>query len=943
MLKKIILIVLLFSFTFSYTQQKRSLTHDDYDLWKNIGSPQITDNGQLVVTTVSTATGRGDGYLSIYNSKTGKTIKFHNGQRAQISNDNNYIVFFQKPDYELVRFEKKKKLKKDEMSKNKLFIYDVRLNRIVDSVLRVKSFDIPKKYDNWLIIEKFKDLKPKKDTTETKKDSIKEPKEKKKGAKKKKNPALESDYALVYNLKNRISDTIFHIKSFQLAEEAQALFFTKTKPKKKGDLGVFKYDFENGAEKVIDTGRYAYDRLAIDKKGTRLAYLSAKDSVSKDSLKYELFYVVNNAKKQVTDTLGKGLLKGWELSAAQTPYFSKNSKRLYFYSKPEVKFNIDTTLLKEEIPEVDVWNYKDKLIQPEQKSKLKALKDKAYLSFLDLENDKIIQLHDESLENVMLDQDREQKYILGSTSSPYDVSRSWDYPWLSDYYIINTETGEKELALKGAVRRPTLSPDGNYAVYFDSKSQHWWALNLTNNQKNNLTEGLGVPFYDVEDDHPAAPGSYGFGGFDKEGFALLNDQFDIWKVDLSGVKKPINITKDGRTKNIEYRALRLDYEKRNEVTYYKNMWLIDAFDKTNKTNTLYGLNPKNYRKKIILNAGNMILGGFVKAKEKDILLYEKEDFQTFPDLYYFDGRKSKKITDANPQQKDFLWGTSEKFSWTAYDGTKLDGIIYKPENFDATKKYPMISYFYEKRSDNLNSYHMPRPSASTVNMSYLVSNGYVVFVPDIVYKDGKPGESAYNCIVSGVEAVEKLGYVDSDNMAIQGQSWGGYQVAYLVTKTNKFKAAMAGAPVANMTSAYGGIRWQSGLSRAFQYEKTQSRIGKNLWDGFDLYIENSPLFGIPNIETPLLIMHNDADGAVPYYQGIEMFMGMRRLNKPVWLLVYNDEAHNLRKQKNRQDLSIRMMQFFDHYLKGAPAPKWMTQGVSQVRKGKDFGYELEKL
>jgi dipeptidyl aminopeptidase/acylaminoacyl peptidase len=228
-----------------------------------------------------------------------------------------------------------------------------------------------------------------------------------------------------------------------------------------------------------------------------------------------------------------------------------------------------------------------------------------------------------------------------------------------------------------------------------------------------------------------------------------------------------------------------------------------------------------------------------------------------------------------------------------------------------------------------------------VNMSYLVSNDYVVFVPDIVYQEGKPGASAYNAIVSGVEAVEDLGFIDSKNMAIQGQSWGGYQVAHLVTVTNKFKAAMAGAPVSNMTSAYGGIRWQSGLSRAFQYEKTQSRIGKNLWEGFDLYIENSPLFGIPNIETPLLIMHNDADGAVPYYQGIEMFMGMRRLNKPVWLLVYNDEAHNLRKTKNRFDLSIRMMQFFDHYLKDAPAPEWMTQGVPAVIKGKDLQYDLD--
>lgn len=298
------------------------------------------------------------------------------------------------------------------------------------------------------------------------------------------------------------------------------------------------------------------------------------------------------------------------------------------------------------------------------------------------------------------------------------------------------------------------------------------------------------------------------------------------------------------------------------------------------------------------------------------------------------------ITNVNPQQDEFLWGSVELVKWNAYDGTELQGLLYKPENFDESKKYPMITYFYEKRSDNLHNYISPQPSASIVNMSYLVSNGYLVFVPDIVYQEGKPGASAENCILSGVEAMEKLPYVNSEKLAIQGQSWGGYQVAHLITKTDKFAAAGSGAPVSNMTSAYGGIRWASGLSRQFQYERTQSRIGTTLWDDVDLYLENSPLFGVPNITTPVLIMHNDDDGAVPYYQGIEFFMGLRRLQKPAWLLVYNNEAHNLRKMKNKQDLSIRMMQFFDHYLKDEPQPVWMKKGLPRTKKGKDLGYDL---
>ena len=166
-------------------------------------------------------------------------------------------------------------------------------------------------------------------------------------------------------------------------------------------------------------------------------------------------------------------------------------------------------------------------------------------------------------------------------------------------------------------------------------------------------------------------------------------------------------------------------------------------------------------------------------------------------------------------------------------------------------------------------------------------------------------------------------WVDSEKMALQGQSWGGYQTAYMITQTDRFAAAGAGAPVSNMTSAYGGIRWESGRSRQSQYEHTQSRIGKDLWEGFDLYIENSPVFFAPNVKTPLLIMHNDNDGAVPWYQGIEYFMALRRLGKPAWMLQYNGEAHNLVHRHNCMDYSVKLMEFFDHYLKGAPKPSWM--------------------
>ena len=247
-----------------------------------------------------------------------------------------------------------------------------------------------------------------------------------------------------------------------------------------------------------------------------------------------------------------------------------------------------------------------------------------------------------------------------------------------------------------------------------------------------------------------------------------------------------------------------------------------------------------------------------------------------------------------------------------------------------------MSFFFQ---NSFRSKACIRPDRTTiVNFTFFNSNGYIVFVPDITYRTGEPGRSAYDDIISGTLAMTKLPFIDADRMGIQGQSWGGYQVAYLVTQTGLFKAAMAGAPVSNMTSAYGGIRWESGIVRQSQYEHGQSRLGANLWDNRDLYIENSPIFYANKITTPLLIMSNDNDGAVPYYQGIELITAMRRLQKPAWLLCYNGEEHNLTKRPSRQDLSIRMSQFFDHYLKGAPEPQWMKQGLPAVVKGKELRY-----
>ena len=335
------------------------------------------------------------------------------------------------------------------------------------------------------------------------------------------------------------------------------------------------------------------------------------------------------------------------------------------------------------------------------------------------------------------------------------------------------------------------------------------------------------------------------------------------------------------------------------------------------------------------------ISGLNKARNADAVIFTRQSFRRSPDVWYstLEFQNVARLSRINPQQREYSWGSAELVDYQTTDGVPLQGILYKPDNFDPSKKYPLMVYFYERNSDNLHAYHTPAAGRSTINFSFYVSRGYALFIPDIPYKTGYPGKSALDAVVPGVEKIVSMGFVDKSKIGVQGHSWGGYQIAYLVTKTDLFACAESGAPVSNMTSAYGGIRWGSGMSRMFQYERTQSRIGQTLWEARELYLENSPLFFVEDINTPLLILHNDEDTAVPWYQGIELFVAMRRLNKPCWMLNYNGEPHWVMKPENRIDFARRMQQFFDHYLMDAPAPKWLVHGIPAIDKGKEFGFD----
>ena len=517
-------------------------------------------------------------------------------------------------------------------------------------------------------------------------------------------------------------------------------------------------------------------------------------------------------------------------------------------------------------------------------------------------------------------------------------------PVHNDFYLVDILSGAAKLIKKDCRATPRLSTNEKYLYWYNARDTSWNTFDIETEKEYKITNPNLINIANELDDRPNLPGSYSNAGWLEEDAAfLVYDRFDIWKVDPKNEKQAINLTEKGRQNNTSFRIINFNAKDVNYkgIAPDSPMYLF-AHNEITREDSYHKSEFNTPGKTEVLLDGSYKLNSPIKAKDKDLVVFTKENFETYPNLLVSDltFSKPKQFSDAAPQQNVFLWGSAELVKWTSLDGKKLEGTLHKPANFDPTKKYPMIVNFYEKSSQGLLNYRMPELNRSTIGYHYYTSNGYLVFNPDIYYKEGYPGEDAFNCVMPGVTALIEKGFVDEEHIGAQGHSWGGYQVAYLATRTNLFAAIESGAPVVNMFSAYGGIRWGSGLNRSFQYEHTQSRIGKTTWESPLRYIENSPLFTLDKVNTPILIMHNDDDGAVPWYQGIEYFIGLRRLQKPAWLLNYNEADHWPTKLRDKEDFQKRLAQFFDHYLKEKPMPKWMKDGIPATEKGVEMGYDL---
>ncbi len=929
------------------TTGKKPLTHDVYDAWKSLSHVTPSRDGAWVTWEINPQ--QGDGWLYLYNMKKHALDSFARGYGARFSPEGDYLVFKIKPQYAVVRKAKKEKKKKEDMPEDSLGILVLK-GLSLEKVEKVSSFGVPEKGGSWFWYRREKIYPEKPDTTgmSASEEAKKAYKEKKKAYDKevkKIKKAKGTDLVVADPVAGR-SVVFRDVTGQMISKNGSRLAFITCAKDSLTTAEVYLFTAEGALSKRIfaHTGKVSTaEKVVVDGHGKQVAFLHSADTG--DAKVFSLYYWKEGEDSALVavDTLSPGMPAGWSVSNNKTPWFSDRGSRLFLGTAPKPEPEPEDTLLPEEKYHVDIWNWKDPYLQPMQKLRAEREKKRTWLAVWLPRQKKFVQLATQEVPDVKVPLKGEAPWALGTSNLPYRMLTSWEADWYKDIYRINVETGRQEKLLTKAPSSVSLSPRGDALLWWSVADSCWYGRDLTNGTETNLTGLLPVAFYNELHDTPSNPPPYGYGGwYDDDRHVILYDRFDLWSVDVTGKEKPVCLTNGyGRKNDLRFRRVRLDREKET-ISPGESLYL-GGFQIISKKSGYFTGQADKPSDPVRLVMGDYDYSALMKPEKADLLFWRKGSFEEYPELWTGNMKmqKARKLSLTNPQQREYLWGTVELVEWTSFTGEHLQGLLYKPENFDPSKKYPMIVYFYERSSDGMHRYWAPAPSRSIINRSFYVSNGYLIFVPDITYQVGYPGQSAYNAVISGTQTMlDRYPFIDRERLAMNGQSWGGYQIAYLVTQTDMFRCAFSGAPVSNMTSAYGGIRWGSGMSRMFQYEQTQSRIGGTLWEKTLQYVENSPVFFVPKIHTPLLIMHNDKDGAVPWYQGIEFFVALRRLGKPAWLLEYNNEDHNLTRRADEKDLTIRTLQFYDHYLKGKPAPAWMVYGIPATEKGKTDGYEL---
>ena len=725
--------------------------------------------------------------------------------------------------------------------------------------------------------------------------------------------------------------------------------------------GIQVRDMTTGVVTPLDSGDATYERITWSDSGEALAVLKgATDRAYRDKL-YSVVGVTAVAtsapRKTVFDpATDPSVPKGFSISPNRSPQWTNDHEAIVFGlyeprrrdasqsaedaagdapgenpGQPAANANATPTPPNDETRvDLVLWHYKDPRLQSQQE--VQEARDRAYnyAAIYRVQPKKFVRLADDEMRDVTVNL-KQSKWAYGSDDREYELMGSLDGRRHEDLYAVDLQTGARKLAVKRLRYFSGASPDGSQILYYLDGDYHVYSL--ATGQDRNITQGLPVSFVDVEDDHNnVKPPINAVGWASDNKTVLLTDAWDIWKVPVDG-GSAVNLTVNGKKDSIRYqqRFALEPLEARDDGIDLSKPLYFRAYGEWTKKGGIARIEPGAAGAKL-LTWDDATFPQLMKARKGDAHIFTRGTSLEPADYYVADASLANpvRLTDQRPQVAQFSWSSGVQLvNYTSDKGDKLQAALFLPANYVKGKSYPTVVNFYERLSQTANQF--AAPSANGFNRSVYTSHGYAVLVPDITYRVNDPGMSAVWCVVPAVKAAIATGIVDAKRIGVTGHSWGGYQTSFLITQTDIFAAAVAGAPLTNMVSMYSLVYKNSGGSNGAIFESSQGRFKGGFWDNWDAYYRNSPVFFAKNVKTPLMILHNDRDGAVDFTQGVEYFNTLRRMQKPVIMLQYVGENHGLARRPNQRDYTVRMKEYFDHYLTGAPAPDWMVKGVPRLK------------
>jgi hypothetical protein len=871
--------------------EKPPLTIADYQLWRTISGSAISPDGAWAAWSYSRERGDDTLHIAKLDSEGGHVVPL--ASEPSFSDDGRWVAFFISPSFT----EAEELRREDETVTRKAGLLNLASGEQM-SWEDASAFSFAKGSSHLVVKKRRVDSKAE----------------------------FEGSDLILRNLGQGYDELLGSVDEYGFNKPGTLFAYTVDAADKDGN-GLYLVHLETGVRRTLDSAKERYEKLSWAEEGQGLAVLRGEVPEGKTHRANTLVAFTdmegsNPRRFAFEPDQGEGLQDGYVISEKGNLQWSEGLGTLFVGTRAQEDKVEDWPKDALPLADVNVWHWADETIQPAQQQRATRDRERSYMAAVHLDDGRMVQLADTLMRSVSLT--RDGRWGIGEDPTSY--LSDWK-PSYADLYRLDTRTGDRTPVLERQLRSLGLSPDSKHFLYW--KEGDVWLYTLDDDAHKNLTASAPVDFVDQEFDHFGERPPYGLAGWTLDGDAiLLYHRYDVWLQPLDG-SPARNLTGGRGTQDeIRLRYVRTDPEERF-IDLSKPI-LFTGYGEWTKKEGFFELRGDDLRE---LAWEDRKFGRPQKAQDTDRYLFSVQTFQEFPDLWVSDRDFSERdrVSVANPQQEEYRWGHRILFDYTNADGVPLQGTLAIPDGYEAGQKLPMVVRFYEKYSQDLHAYPTPIYRHQP-NFAGSVSNGYLLMMPDVHFRVGSSHSDMLECVEAAVRRVIELGYADPEAIGLSGHSYSGGGGGYIATRSKMFAAVAHGAAPINLVSEFNQLFVGSGQNNHSYDIYGQGRYGTNPFDDLELYWDQSPISGVAEMDTPVLYLHGEADPTVNFEQGWEWYNALRFLGKPIIFLSYPGEGHGLRRLENKIDFQYRLREFFDHHLKGAPAPGWMTEGVPFLQK-----------